>query len=169
MSVFTISPDLLENIQEDEKIYLTDILFVFTQRGVLHKVAKDKNGEILDIYRSIDNNADIIKQWLELMSYTPSKFENINTDLNQIKCIESKFIELCYSTKNIKQIIVYSLQNIKKFECANNTVNYKNDNITVFDRDGATNILTSKSTIISNNYINSQVAQNGSSINDSNN
>ncbi len=74
MSVYTISPDLLKNIDKDEGIYLTDILFVFTQRTNPFKVSKDKNGNVIDSYLSVERNVDVIKTWLDLMSFKPSPF-----------------------------------------------------------------------------------------------
>ena len=170
MSVFTVSPYLLENIEEDEKVYLSDILFVFTQRNTTFKVAKDKNGEILDIYKGINNNAEIIKIWLDLMSFKPAKFEKIDIDLSDIVCVESKFFELCSYTNNTKNLIVYSKQNILKFQCINNIVNYNDINISILDRDDANAVLNSPVTITTqNNYVNSQIASHGSQISDSNN
>lgn len=167
MPIFTVSPDLLENIEEEEKIYLRDILFVFTNSGTQYKVAKDKKSEIIDIYRSIENNADIIKTWLELMSYQPARFEKIDVDLSDITCKETKFIELCNSTLNNKDLIVYSKQNFQKFICNNDFIEYKNQQIKVLDKDDANSILNNKQQ--TNFIIQSQVAMNGSQINESNN
>ena len=168
MSIFTISPDLLNGIEEDEQVYFTDILFIFTQKNSKYKVAKDRNGEILDRYRGIEKNADTIKVWLEFMSFKPSKFEKVNIELSDIACEETKFFHLCANTKNSKEIIMYSKQNIKKFECHNDIVNYNNISVKVFDRDEAKSLFF-ESITIQNNYNNSQVANNVSTITDSNN
>lgn len=167
MSIFTVSPDLLENIEEDEKIYLREILFVFTNSGTQYKVAKDKKSEILDIYKSIQNNADFIKVWLELMSFQPARFEKIDVDLSSIDCSETKFLELCHATNNNKDLIVYSKQNLKKHICNNSLVEYKGNQIKILDKDDANLILNNKQQ--SNTFIQSQVAMNGSQIIDSNN
>ncbi|TJZ49871.1 hypothetical protein FAZ15_22195 [Sphingobacterium olei] len=168
MPVYTVSPDLLSSIEEDEKIYLTDILFVFTRKGCSFKVAKDKNGEVLDIYKKIEKNADSIKVWLDLMSFKPAKFESIDADLSDIDCTETKFMELCALTNSSKNLIVYSKQNIKKHLCDNSKINYKEQIINVFDRDEANNALNQKTEII-NQIQNSQVAMDNSNITHSTN
>jgi hypothetical protein len=72
MAVYTISPDLLRNIEKDEGVYFTDILFVFAQRTNSFKVSKDKNGEVINSYLAIEENGETIKTWLDLMSFKPS-------------------------------------------------------------------------------------------------
>lgn len=168
MSIFTVSPDFLKNIEEDERVYLRDILFVFTNTNAQFKVAKDTKSEILDIYRGIKNNADFIKTWLELMSYKPARFEKIDVDLSQIDCIETKFFELCHATINNNDLIVYSKQNLKTHICKNSVVSYKEKEVNILDKDDA-NVLLNKKTTTSNTFINSQVANNGSQIIDSQN
>lgn len=53
MAIYTVSPDLLRNIEKGQEIYFTDILFVFAQKNNHFKVAKDKNGIVIDTYASI--------------------------------------------------------------------------------------------------------------------
>lgn len=168
MAIFTISPDFLRDIASEEKTYFTDVLFVFTQRGNSFKVTKDKNGEVLSIYRSIEHNADIIKTWLELMSYTPSRFEKIDVDVSLIDCLETKFIKICKETKNEKKLIVYSKQNIKKFEAVDDTIEFENVKISVYDRDEA-QVELNRTVKTGDVIINSQVAKGGSSIEGSKN
>lgn len=49
MAVYTVSPDLLRNVEKDEGIYFTDILFTFTQRTNSFKVSRDIGGEVSHI------------------------------------------------------------------------------------------------------------------------
>lgn len=137
MPVYTISPDFLENIKDDDKRYLSDILFIFSNRTNAYKVARDTQGHIIDIYKSIKTNPDIIKTWLELMSYPPSKFEKINVDIRDIDSDEEKAIKLCKETKNSNKMIVYSIENIQLFECNNNQIQYEGKSLIVLDRDEA--------------------------------
>lgn len=160
MSVYTISPDFLENIEDDEKSYLSDILFIFSNRSNSHKIAKDKHGVILDVYKSIKKNPDIIKIWLDLMSFTPSGFEKIDVDIRDINCKEEMSITLCKETKGTNKLIVYSVQNIVNFECIDGFISYDGKVITVFDRDDAKMELNKKEPSISSIINHSQIAGN---------
>lgn len=162
MSLYTISPDFLSNVNKDEQTYLSNILFIFSNRNNSFKVAQDKNGEVISIYQAIQQNADIIKTWLEFMSFSPSTFEKIDVDISNIVCMETKFVKICKETKANNNLIVYSTQNISKFICLDKIINYEGVNIRIFDRDDA-NLELNRNT--NNTYItNSQVATNGSKI-----
>lgn len=137
MSIYTITSDLLENLDEEGGIYFTDILLVFTQRTNPFKVAIDINGEIIKLYSSIPQNKEIIKTWLDLMSFNPQPFEKINIDVSQIDCRETKFIKLCKETKGCNKILYYSKQNINKFECCDSNIIYEGVCLKVLDRDEA--------------------------------
>lgn len=166
MVVYTISPDLLRNIDKNNGIYFTDILFVFTQRTNSYKVSNDKKGLVINSYLSIKKNGDIIKTWLDLMTFNPSPFEFIEVDLSGIDCEETKFLKLCKETKNQQKLILYTQQNLIKHKCENSFVLFEETAIKILDRDEARNELT----IIRNygdTYINSQVAKDNSQINDS--
>lgn len=168
MSVYTVSPDLLKNIEKGDGIYFTDILFVFAQRSNPFKVAKDKTGHVVESYEKITTNGDIIKTWLDLMTFKPSPFETINVDLTDIECEETKFFKVCKETKGQNKLILFSLQNLEKYQCENNVVLFEDVAIQVLDRDLARGelLLVSKS---GDTYINSQVAQGSSQITKSQN
>lgn len=167
MIVYTVSPDLLKNIDKEEGIYFSDILFVFSQKNNSFKAAKDKKGNILDIYTAIEKNKEIIATWLHLMTCQPSTFESIEVDLTNIDCEETIFMKICKETKNQKKFILYSQQNLRKHNCINNIVNFEDQAIEILDRDQARHELTASKT--GDVYINSQVAKNNSQINDSKN
>lgn len=162
MSVYTISPDLLRNIEKDEGIYFTDILFVFTQRSNPYKVSRDKNGEVINCYESIEENAFTIKTWLDLMSFKPSPFETIDIDISRIDCEEAKFLKLCKETKSQNKFILYSQQNLKKHDCEDRVVMFEDTAIMVYDRDLARQELCEVKS--GDTYINSQVAKDNSQI-----
>lgn len=168
MTIFTVAPDLLRNIEEGEYVFFSDILFVFSQQSNPFRVTKDKNGDVISIYSGIKENADIIKTWLDLMANKPSPFEKIDIDISDIECEETKFVKICKETKGQNQIIFYSRQNIRKFICESNIIQFEGKSLTVFDKFEAQQHLTKtdNSTI---NYINSQIAKDGSQINDSTN
>lgn len=161
MATYTISPDLLRSIPEDEAIYLTDILFVFTNRGNANKVSRDKKGDVLNCYTSVEQNKEVIKLWLDLMSFKPSPFETIDVEIEGIECEETKFLKVCKETANTKKLILYSPQNLTKFECIDGKVDFEKTTIQVLDRDEARIELQPGS---GDTIINSQVAKNGSHI-----
>lgn len=163
MSVYTISPDLLKHIDRDEGVYFTDILFVFTQRNNPFKVAKDKDGHVIDAYQRIDKNSEVIKTWLDLMTFKPSTFETIDVNLGEIDCEETMFVKICKETKGQNKLIVYTIQNLKKFECQESIIYFEDTAIQVLDRDvakGELLVVEKKG----DNYYNSQVAKEGSQI-----
>lgn len=167
MSIYTITPDFLSSIDNEERNYLSNILFVFTNRNNTYKITKDKKGEVISIYKSIQQNADIIKVWLDLMSFTPTPFEKIDIDISNIDCLETKFMKMCKETKGFNNLIVYSSQNISKFNCTGKKITFEGIDINILDRDDANLELNQKS---GNVYIsNSQVADNGSIIKKSKN
>lgn len=168
MSVYTITPDLLRSIGEEDGIYLTDILFVFTSRNNPFKVAIDNNGVIIDYYKSVENNAETIAFWLNLMSFKPSPFELINVDLSNIDCEETKFMKVCKETLNQRKLVLYTYQNLVNFKCENGTVIFEDTVINILDRDIARNELTPTITM-GDTIINSQVAKDNSNINKSKN
>jgi riboflavin synthase alpha subunit len=154
MGVYTVSPDLLRNIEKDDGIYLTDILFVFTQRANTFKIAKDRKGEVINCYQSIKANGEIIK--------------TIDVELDGLDCEETKFVKICKETQSQNKLITYTHQNLKKHSCRGGVVTFEGTDITVLDRDEAKQELTvvPKS---GDTFINSQVAQNNSRIVDSTN
>lgn len=168
MAVYTISPDLLRNIEKDEGVYFTDILFVFAQRTNSFKVSKDKNGEVINSYLAIEENGETIKTWLDLMSFKPSPFELIDVDVRGIDCEETKFLKICKETKNTNKLILYSQQNIKNHKCERNFVIFEETTIQILDRDEARQELTTVP-ISGDTIINSQVAKHNSQFNKSKN
>jgi len=168
MSVYTISSDLLKSIESGEGVYLTDILFVFTNRSNPYKVAKDKGGHIIDLYQKVQNNGDIIKTWLDLMSFKPSPFETIDVDLKGIESEEIVFLKLCKETKSQNKLIVYTIQNINAHVCENCIVYFEGTSIHILDRDLARGELVDADRG-GDTYINSQVTQGNSQINKSEN
>jgi hypothetical protein len=137
MVVYTISPDLLRNIEKEEGIYFTDILFVFTHKNNAFKAAKDKNGSVIDTYTAIDKNQEIIATWLHLMTCQPTTFESIDIDLTDIVCEETKFMKVCKATKNQNKLIIYTQQNLTKHNCVNSIVEFEETVIKILDRDEA--------------------------------
>ncbi|WGH74639.1 hypothetical protein P8625_11130 [Tenacibaculum tangerinum] len=167
--VCTISSDLLENIEKDELIYFSDLLMVFTSKTNDHKVTKDKKSLVIEKYENIKENLEYVKVWLDLMSFSPSSFEKIDVDLDGIDCNESFFVELCKNTNGERKMVVYSLQNIKKFELQSNTLEVDGIDIEILDRDTAKKLISNKTVVNGDIITNSQVAKENSTINKSKN
>lgn len=166
--VYTLSPDFLQNLEEEDGIYVSDVLFQFTNRQNPLKITKDNRGTIIEDYSKIAETNPHIKTWLDMMSFTPLPFVKVNVDLSQIDCLESKYLKLCKETNGQKKMIIYSLQNIQKFNCENNSVIYEDCPIDLLDKEDARyelNNILNRGDII----INSQVAKNNSEIKDSEN
>jgi hypothetical protein len=174
MVVYTISPDLLRNIEKEEGIYFTDILFVFSHKNNAFKAAKDKNGSVIDSYSAIEKNKEIIATWLHLMTCQPSTFEPIDVDLTNITCEETKFMKVCKETKNQNKLILYTQQNLMKHKCLNSIVVFEDTAIKILDRDEAKlelAVVSKKGDTynLGDTIQNSQVAKGNSQINKSEN
>ena len=156
--IYTISLDFLENIEEGEEHYYTSILFQLANEMNPFKVAVDKNKEILDIYRNVKTNPEIISTWLDHMSYSPfPAFELIPVDLSTEINIDNKFMILCSAIKGNRQMIVYSIQNVHLDVDCNNCVEFQGKQIKLLDKDEA-RIRLNQNNVVYNNYNNSQVA-----------
>ena len=169
--VFTISLDLLENIDKSEIGYYYKILYQFPNEFNSFKVAKDKDGEIFNIYQNVTNNPEYIKVWLDFMANSSSSsFEKINVSIKDEDTDENKLKKLCSNVRGDKKMIVYSLQNISEPIDTDNQVEYNNVKIKLLDRDEATLILNSNSNtnININGDVNSSIVG-GGDINNSNN
>ncbi len=151
MAVYTISPCLMRNIEQNELYLFRNVLFRFTSG--CHKVALDKDGEVLSIYSTIEQNQDIIQTWLRLMSYTPSRFETIPVSIIDIHDECSKFLYLCKSTKGQHKMIVDSIQ---KLDCVVEEDNYvvvDNEKVKVLDKNEAEGELNSFGTEIIEDFV----------------
>lgn len=161
MSVYTVTADLLRNLhaKEGSAIYIADVLFVFTNTLSSHKVAKDKYGESIKNYNQI--NDDTIKTWLDLMSYQPSQFEEIDVD---VRGYDEKhvFLKICKETMSENKIIFYSKQSIYGCDCQSNLIEYEGKKLTVMDRDDVRRELNLSPNTIS--ITSSVIASNGSKI-----
>ena len=170
MAIYTVSPDLLRNIEKGQEFYFTDILFVFAQKNNHFKVAKDKKGVVIDKYASIEENKESIATWLNFMACQPATFEPVEVDVSNLNCEETMFLKVCKETQNHNKLIYYSTQNIKKHNCKNNIITFENKAIQILDRDQARQELTPSLKSGDTNYISgSQVAMHGSNITESDN
>lgn len=167
---YTLYPDLFRLIKEiDDSIYIRDLITIFGISTNSHKIAKDSHGIVIDIYSNTESiYKDFFATFLDMIARNPSGFENIDVDISQIECEETKFITLCKATLGCNVMILYSIQNIKKYKIINNKLNFEDTEITILDRDEA-RVELNKSKIENTTYNNSQIAINSSTISDSKN
>lgn len=155
MAVYTVSLNLLEKLDETEMEYFGSILYCFTNKENLAKLAVDKNRIILSRYRDIQNNASFIKVWLDLLSYIDSKIEIIDIDLTFTDNPEELCLALCGKTNGAKKLIVHSFSSFEREINENDCIEYDGSQIIVLDKDKARKELNETNII---NIINSQIA-----------
>ena len=87
MAIYTVSLNFLENLKPNEMSYLGCILYCFTNDQHPDKLAVDKNRVILDKYiDAVDERfADIVKSWVDMLSYIPSSMELYNYSWHRCK------------------------------------------------------------------------------------
>lgn len=157
MAIYTVSLNFLENLAPSEMSYLGCILSCFTNDQHPDKLAVDKNRIILDKYIDVvdERFADIVKSWVDMLSYIPSSMEKIDVDLRNITNKEELCLALCSSINGTKQMIVYSMATLKADIDDDNCVSYNGHRIKILDRDEAKRVLNEH---IVYNISNSQVA-----------
>lgn len=157
MAIYTVSLNFLENLEQSEMSYLGCILYCFTNEQHPDKLAVDKNKVILAKYIDVVDQrfADIIKSWVDMLSYIPSSMEKIDVDLRNITNKEEMCLALCSSINGTKQMIVYSMASLNSVIDGDNCILYNGNKIKIFDRDEAKRILNEN---IVYNISHSQVA-----------
>jgi len=151
MAIYTISQCLLNEMEADNLYYWRELLFPIAHGK--HKIAKDKNGEILNYYTP--KNQEMMNVWLSLMSYKPSRFEIIPIELSEIPKNE-RFVALCAATNGTKKIIVDSIQSFPFNLKEGNLIEYNKQSVKVLDKDEAITEIIDKT--ITNEISNSIIA-----------
>lgn len=152
MSVFTVSINFLENIKQGELGYFASILYQFANPQNPAKIAIDKERTMLSRYRAINNHADQIKSWLDILSYVPSSTEIVNVDLKQIADSEELCYALCSKVNGAKQVIVHSLSSLRTPLSETNDIDYGATRLHIIDKDEAQILLN---TSVATNIVNS--------------
>ena len=160
MSLFIISSCFLENI--NSKVYLTDVLFKFTQQNAL-KVGIDEEKKIIDVYSKIAESRPEIACWLGIMSYNPSSFEEIVKIKKGITSELEMFLFVCKSVVANNCIIVDTFQIFKDYDVVGDyMIKYDDTKITVLEKDTAVEAFKTEKNIT--NIIDSIVANAKSTI-----
>ena len=172
MAVYTLSLNFFNHLCDKESIiYFYNILSVFANDKNRHKIAIDKDGLILDRYRKVDKNRDLILFWVSSLADrqpTSKFFEQTNADISSFDNDEIMCLEICRATQGQKKLIVYSRSSCRIISVnPNDEFVYRDVIIHILDKDDASDELAlqpeQKNIIIKN----SQVA--GGDINNSQN
>lgn len=149
MAIYTVSLNFLENLEISEMSYIGCVLFCFSNNQHPDKLAVDKNKIILNKYIDVVDSrfADIIRSWVDMLSYIPSSIEKIDVDLTEITDTEEMCLALCSSTKGSKQLIVHSIGLLESSVDASNCISYKGCTIKVLDKDEAKQLLNVNSVL----------------------
>lgn len=137
MAVYTVSLNFLENLQPQEISYLGCILFCFTNEQNDCKMAVDKDGIILGKYRDVRKFPEIIKSWLDMLSYIPSSVERVGVDISGMSDSAEMCLALCSATNGSKKLIVYSMSSMTEQVDGENCVEYSGHKIKCIDKDEA--------------------------------
>lgn len=139
MAVYTVSLNLLENLEDSEKPYMVSILFRLANDTQPDKIAVDKKMIIFTRYREASCKfPDSVKTWLDFLSYAPSSLvEKIDVDLEGIDDSEEICLRLCSKTKGAKQMIVHSLGLVNADIDEDNCTIYNGCRIRILDKDEA--------------------------------
>lgn len=154
--IYTISADLISNLSSHESYY-AEILFPFANEKNRFKIAKDIDCEIFNIYKRVTKHPEIVKIWIDLMSYSKCALENIPVSIKNERTDEEKLFKLCSSVHGCHKMVVYSVQNSKYPVDSNNYIKYEGVKIRLLDRDEMSSILNAN-IIINGNVENSIVA-----------
>ncbi len=157
MAIYTVSLNFLDNLETSEMSYIGSVLFCFTNNQHPDKLAVDKNKIILNKYIDVVDSrfADIVRSWVDMLSYIPSSIEKIDVDLTGITDNEEICLALCSGINGTKQMIVYSMAALKTDIDNDNCVSYHGHRIKILDRDEAKRVLNEN---IVYNISHSQVA-----------
>ena len=121
MACYTLSNCILNNLDAGKK-YITDLLLVFTQESNPYKVALDRSNRIIELYEIAGQKSEYVANWLSLMSYQPSNFEQINCDTVSAINDEEIFLKVCSKTNSQQKLIVHSHEGWQNF-------NYETDKV----------------------------------------
>lgn len=146
-TIFTVSLNFLEKLKRGEEHFLNDILFEIINTRNSFKVAVDNNGLIITKYESVTNNRDIIKTWIEMLSYNESSIETVNVDLNGLEDKDEVCLALCSNTNGAKQLIIHSNSSWNGNIDEENNVMYNGKKVRLFDKEEASDELNKHSSL----------------------
>jgi len=140
MSLHTLGQSILNISSEEFAHYFTNILLVYTQNNP-HKICLDKDGLILEKYKSIACDNEFIRFWIKLV--TNEKLPSIEyIQLKDYNSSNDVFLEVCIKSYD-KVLVVGSKQ-----EYASDAKFIADNKITLVDKDDVVDILSMSKRII---------------------
>lgn len=153
MAVYTLSLNFLDNLEQNEQTYISDIMFCFVNTYNSAKIAVDKDKLILTKYRKVTKYRDIIKTWIDMLANIPSSMEKCNIDISNIENPDEMCLALCNATNGCRKLIVYSWSLFPVKINDDGCVVYNGNNIHILDKDDAAREINSSNNITIENSI----------------
>lgn len=155
MAAYTLTTDLIEKVEYEDRHLYDAILYRFTNIMSPHKLAVDKDETILKEYAKVTPPKGLehdYASWLvKLTDYKKTVLEKTNADISEIvgdpiesfKCIAASYNGRC-------PIIVHTRGTCPiKCDC-NNETTFSDKKVYVLDKDDAANELNNTTIIITN-------------------
>lgn len=153
MAIYTLTTNLIENIQLSERSIFSSLFHMLTNVKSGNKLAIDKNKRLLTIYAE----ANVIiglkydyKYWLDYLSdkhIYDIICEPIPVEID-ISDKDQAFLDVASAINGSKKIIVYSRNNNCPYQCdGKNEVEHNGEKICVLDKDEAVSEINDKNNI----------------------
>ena len=159
-SVYTLSANFFEQLEQHDFNYLCSILFRFANSQNPYKIAVDSKSLVILKYQEITQDkfcADIIRIWIDMLANTPTKMQRYDIDLSKVTNPEDMCIELCSKINGRRILIIHSANTFYKAIDATNSIMHNGKVINIIDKDEAQFELNNNTNL---NVINSIVAGN---------
>ena len=150
MSIYTLTTNLIENLQSSEKSIFGSLFHVLTNVESGNKIAIDKNRRLLTLYAEANIVPELkydYKYWLDYLTdryIYDNVCEPILVDID-ISDKNNAFLDLASSVNGSRKIIVYCRNSNCPYECNDeNVVEHNGKKICVLDKEDAISEINSK-------------------------
>lgn len=155
MGLYTLTNNLIENIESSDIYLFGSVLGVFNNIMSGHKLAIDKNKVALGIYTQAHVNEDVRQYyatWLQLFSEVLDKVcEFVPVELDDSIGSDEAFLKIASSINGKRNLIVYSRNNNCPYRCNDrNEIVFNGITINTLDKDEASIELNNKIDISTN-------------------
>lgn len=145
MAIYTLSINYIDGVGGDQS-HLYNVFLKFSNPSCEHKAAMDKNKKLLSKYISASATNVDLQTWLDWMSRKKeTHFEIIDVNIPENITDEEMYLIVASATNPQKKVIVSSHQYWQNFEYINgcNKIKYRNNEVTILDKEEALNELIS--------------------------
>lgn len=161
---YTVSLDLISNIECSD---IVPILYRLINRECEHNVAIDAKMKLLSAYVDKAKHPRDISSWIGILSDT-NDYITIDYDFEEDAINDKNIMAMTAKVVGARKMIVHSLQSVTYTDVNSDNEAVVDGNIVpIITKDVAVNELNHKEMQI-NNYVNSQIATEGSTITRSN-